>query len=62
MTGGKGRLLGRRGLTWVAVPLGEDSIRDYKPYLSQEPVPEAPHCDTAAGEPTHLTLLCCFLL
>merc|ERR1719431_967213 len=36
-------------MTGGKVPLGEDSIRDYKPYLSQEPVPEAPHCDTAKG-------------
>ena len=41
------------GLTWsLLVPLGEDSIRDYKPYLSQQAVPDSHHCDTSAGDNT----------
>merc|ERR1712192_383503 len=36
-------------LTGGKVPLGEDSIKDYKPYLSQDTVPESPHCDTGAA-------------
>jgi len=36
-------------LTGGKVPLGEDSIKDYKPYLSHDTVPESPHCDTGAG-------------
>jgi len=33
-------------LTGGKVPLGEDSIKDYKPYLSQEPsVPDTSDCD-----------------
>ena len=33
------------------MPLGEDSITDYKPYLSQEPaVPDAPLCDVDPGK------------
>ena len=41
------------GLTWsLLVPLGEDSIRDYKPYLSQQAVPDSHHCDTSAGDET----------
>merc|ERR1712192_303555 len=36
-------------LTGGKVPLGEDSIKDYKPYLSQDTVPESPNCDTGAA-------------
>jgi len=36
-------------LTGGKVPLGEDSIKDYKPYLSHDTVPESPHCDTGAA-------------
>merc|ERR1719266_1808280 len=36
-------------LTGGKVPLGEDSIKDYKPYLSQDTVPDSPHCDTGAA-------------
>merc|ERR1712192_29777 len=36
-------------LTGGKVPLGEDSIKDYKPYLSQDTVPESPYCDTGAA-------------
>merc|ERR550519_1193408 len=44
-------------LTGGKVPLGEDSIKDYKPYLSQEPapVPETPDCSVGTvpcAEPT----------
>ena len=56
LTGGKGEFKMRDGaivgnLT-SSVPLGEDSIKDYKPYLSHDTVPESPHCDTGAGELT----------
>jgi len=36
-------------LTGGKVPLGEDSIKDYKPYLSQDTVPDSRHCDTGAA-------------
>ena len=54
LTGGKGEFKMRDGaivgnLT-SSVPLGEDSIKDYKPYLSQDTVPDSPHCDTGAGK------------
>ena len=34
---------------FVSVPLGEDSIKDYAPYLSSQSVPEASTCDTNQG-------------
>ena len=44
------------------MPLGEDSIKDYKPYLSHDTVPESPHCDTGAGEITLDFRFNCFIL
>jgi len=43
-------------LTGGKVPLGEDSIRDYKPYLSQQAVPDSHHCDTSAAEDSQPSL------
>ena len=39
------------------MPLGEDSIRDYKPYLSQQAVPDSHHCDTSAGDKKNVKFL-----
>ena len=69
LTGGKGETLKagwRHNNLTSLVPLGEDSIKDYKPYLSQDTVPESPHCDTGAGktffEAAQLDIGFCFVL